>query len=155
LPTASTVRYNLYDMSKNPYEVLGVDPQASDEEIRAAYWELARKNHPDASGCPQTAAAFHRATEAYNQLKDPQQRASLEPLPSATRPSHPSEMSSHGRHHTTIFAEPLIPRHPRHRPAEEQAEPLVGTSRAGRAWRNQEISEEARWLLQMLRQMGF
>jgi DnaJ-class molecular chaperone len=32
---------------KNPYEVLGVSPQATDDEVKAAYRELARKYHPD------------------------------------------------------------------------------------------------------------
>lgn len=31
----------------NPYEVLGISPSATDEEVKAAYRELARKYHPD------------------------------------------------------------------------------------------------------------
>ncbi len=31
----------------DPYRVLGIDPSASDEEVKRAYRELARKYHPD------------------------------------------------------------------------------------------------------------
>lgn len=32
---------------KDPYAVLGISPQATDDEVKAAYRELARKYHPD------------------------------------------------------------------------------------------------------------
>lgn len=40
----------------NPYEVLGVNPSAGDDEIKSAYRKLSRENHPDtlmAQGMPQ------------------------------------------------------------------------------------------------------
>lgn len=36
-------------MNKNPYDVLGISPNASDDEVKKAYRELSRKYHPDAN----------------------------------------------------------------------------------------------------------
>lgn len=36
-------------MTKNPYDVLGISPNASDDEIKKAYRDLTRKYHPDAN----------------------------------------------------------------------------------------------------------
>ena len=35
---------------KNPYEILGISPTATDEQVKAAYRELAKKYHPDNYG---------------------------------------------------------------------------------------------------------
>ena len=36
-------------MTKNPYDVLGVSRNATDDEIKRAYRDLSRKYHPDAN----------------------------------------------------------------------------------------------------------
>ena len=36
-------------MNKNPYEVLGIPTNASDDEVKRAYRDLTRKYHPDAN----------------------------------------------------------------------------------------------------------
>ena len=50
----------------DPYEVLGVDPQSGDAEIRRRYLELVRR-HPPA----QEPERFAAIREAYGQLRDP------------------------------------------------------------------------------------
>jgi molecular chaperone DnaJ len=57
----------------NLYEVLGLTPDASFEEIRSAYRQLARQMHPDVAGA---AASEHsiRIHRAYETLIDPRSR---------------------------------------------------------------------------------
>ncbi|HAP20503.1 MAG TPA: molecular chaperone DnaJ [Lachnospiraceae bacterium] len=56
----------------NPYDILGVSPSASDEEIKKAYRTLSRKYHPDANvGKPGEKAAeekFKQIQQAYTQI---------------------------------------------------------------------------------------
>lgn len=49
----------------NPWEVLGVSINASEEQILSAYRLLVKKHHPDAGGDVEN---FHRIQEAYNLL---------------------------------------------------------------------------------------
>lgn len=59
-------------MTKNPYDVLGVSPNASDDEIKRAYREMSRKYHPDANvNNPLRDLAeekFKEVQEAYNEI---------------------------------------------------------------------------------------
>ena len=59
-------------MIDDPYKVLGVSPDASDEEIKRAYRKLAKQYHPDLNPGDQEAAKKMQAINAaYEQIKDP------------------------------------------------------------------------------------
>jgi molecular chaperone DnaJ len=62
--------------ANNPYQVLGVERTAGQEEIRAAYRRLALRYHPDRNpGDPQAEERFKEVSEAYATLRDPDSRA--------------------------------------------------------------------------------
>ena len=60
-------------MISDPYKVLGVSPNASDEEIKTAYRRLAKKYHPDLNpGDTRAAEKMNEINAAYDQIKNPQ-----------------------------------------------------------------------------------
>ena len=59
-------------MIDDPYKVLGLSPDASDEEVKRAYRRLAKKYHPDLNpGDQEAARKMQEVNAAYEQIKDP------------------------------------------------------------------------------------
>tara|TARA_B100001057_G_scaffold178398_1_gene179198 strand:- start:3170 stop:4033 length:864 start_codon:yes stop_codon:yes gene_type:complete len=56
---------------KNYYDILGVSEDASNEQIKKAFKDIAKKEHPDRGG---NEAKFKEANEAYDTLKNSQKR---------------------------------------------------------------------------------
>jgi hypothetical protein len=61
---------------EDPYTVLGVPDGASDDEMRRAYRDRARRLHPDVNGGD--ADAMRRLNDAWSILGDPARRAAFD-----------------------------------------------------------------------------
>ena len=60
-------------MMDDPYKVLGLSPDASDEEVKKAYRRLAKQYHPDLNpGDPVAAKKMQEINAAYEQIKNPE-----------------------------------------------------------------------------------
>lgn len=65
---------------KDYYKIMGVDRDATQEDIKRAYRKLARKYHPDVSKESNAEERFKEMREAYEVLKDPEKRAAYDQL---------------------------------------------------------------------------
>ncbi|KAJ4365876.1 hypothetical protein N0V83_008498 [Neocucurbitaria cava] len=74
-----------FNISRDYYAELGLEFGASHEEIKAAFFALAKQHHPDKSG-ETDAVAFRRVREAYEKLTDASFRAEYD---RAYRPNEP------------------------------------------------------------------
>ncbi|KAI0762802.1 DnaJ domain-containing protein [Fomes fomentarius] len=63
----------------NPYELLGLTVEATEQDIRTAYRKLSLKVHPDRNrGNPDAARKFHELYQAHELLLDPLRRMALD-----------------------------------------------------------------------------
>lgn len=79
--------------SPSPYEVLGVRPDVSHDDLRRAYRRLLRETHPDTGG---TAAAFQAVQQAWELVGDPDDRARYDRGESITVDAVSGESASGG-----------------------------------------------------------
>lgn len=70
LKTGFFVRRHHYEITEDPFHVLGVARAAGDQEIRRAYLKLVREHPPERE--PET---FARIQAAYHRIKSPEERA--------------------------------------------------------------------------------
>lgn len=81
----------------NPFDVLELSPDASPEDIKAAYHRLAKQWHPDrftGEAKVEAEARFRELAEAFSTLKDPGKRLALVqqmPKAAAAAPASPRE----------------------------------------------------------------
>ena len=104
---------------KTHYDVLGVAPSASAEQIREAYRRLAREHHPDrtaTSGRTGGDVSMPAINEAYRVLNDPARRAvydaSLRGAPQRGPAAPPKESAAGAT--TATGSTPTMPRFPSH-----------------------------------------
>jgi len=60
----------------DPYSILGVDKQATNDEIKSAYRKLSKDHHPDMNGGDD--GKFKEISQAYKILTDPKEKAKFE-----------------------------------------------------------------------------
>src|SRR5512143_631202 len=86
------------------YAVLGVLRDASAEEIKRAYYEAARRLHPDKNRLPGETEVFLRVQQAYEVLSNPTRRAQYD----ATLPKE--QVDETGVHCAMQFSRPSLVR---------------------------------------------
>lgn len=83
---------------RNPYMVLGVRENATDEEIKDRYRQLTLIHHPDRNpGDPRAGVRMREINAAHDELRSPERRAALDrELRRARRPA-PTDLEKIGR----------------------------------------------------------
>ena len=72
------VKYNDMVVKRDYYEILGIDRNATDEEIKKAFRKLAFQCHPDRNKEEGATEKFKELNEAYEVLSTPDKRANYD-----------------------------------------------------------------------------
>jgi DnaJ family protein A protein 3 len=73
-----TIHFSSSLNAKDYYKILGVKKDAKENEIKKAYYQLAKKYHPDVNKDKGAAEKFQEVSEAYDTLSDADKRASYD-----------------------------------------------------------------------------
>lgn len=93
---------------RNPYDVLGVNESASDEELNKAYKALARKYHPDMNSSPEAGQKMVEINCAYDEIKKMREAGQTFASRSAENAYGASSDRSAGSADTFAYAEQAI-----------------------------------------------
>ena len=95
---------------KNFYQILGIPRNASTEDIRRAYFDAARRLHPDRNLAPGDTELFIGAQEAFETLSNPKKRSAYDQTldPEVSAPSSVQLRTLYSRMNILHLNEPQL-----------------------------------------------
>jgi DnaJ domain len=79
IPAFEDLNQDTSSPQQDPYEVMGLERDSSQEEIKKKFYKLARLNHPDKNpNDPSAKQKFQELKEAYSILEDPKKRSQFD-----------------------------------------------------------------------------
>src|SRR5258708_7934069 len=76
------------------YAILGLEPNATPDEVKKRYRELARRYHPDVNPVPDAAQKIKAINQAYHVLGDPDRRGNYDAERILRQPARPDPARS-------------------------------------------------------------